>query len=469
MRRPTARCSWRPPPLPSLACCRRDDADALRRATPTAAGAGAPRAATPRSTSPARRLRPARAGPDAEQRRDLRGRQQLLQRQLGHRPGLHRGPRRPRPAVQRPVVLVVPLPGRAGQPPADADDPERGLLLRLSVARRRRAARPRPRLRRPAPGPRHPRRAGRGHDRDHHDRAARHVRRRHPVHARRPDLRDRSTPHGEPVDRRDDLAPGRAGRLRGRPARGRARRGHLAAPTPTTTTATASRGAPTSSPTPRPAASRARPLRLEGGRAERRAADRRRLRGDIGITSSLRPDSPAPACRPSASPRPTGGDPELDDRKLDQVTFYTRTLAVPARRDVGDADTARAGALRRPRLRVAATSPSCAPARPTSTALDRPGDPPVHRPAAPRHGRRPRRRPRPTAMADRHASGARRRCGASAWSRPSTATPASCTTAGRATSRRRSSGTAARPRPRATRFRALDAKGGRAPRFLESL
>jgi len=31
----------------------------------------------------------------------------------------------------------------------------------------------------------------------------------------------------------------------------------------------------------------------------------------------------------------TGGRPEIDADKLDRVTFYTRTLAVPARRDVG--------------------------------------------------------------------------------------------------------------------------------------
>ena len=44
----------------------------------------------------------------------LRRRQQLLQRQLGDRAGLHDRPRRPRADVQRPVLLVLPLQGRPG-------------------------------------------------------------------------------------------------------------------------------------------------------------------------------------------------------------------------------------------------------------------------------------------------------------------------------------------------------------------
>jgi CxxC motif-containing protein (DUF1111 family) len=34
---------------------------------------------------------------------------------------------------------------------------------------------------------------------------------------------------------------------------------------------------------------------------------------------------------------PNGGDPEVDQQKIDAVTFYARFLAVPARRDVDDA------------------------------------------------------------------------------------------------------------------------------------
>jgi CxxC motif-containing protein (DUF1111 family) len=61
--------------------------------------------------------------------------------------------------------------------------------------------------------------------------------------------------------------------------------------------------------------------------------------GDIGITSRLRPSQPCTRLQAACISAPSGGDPELDDHKLDQVTFYTRTLAVPARRDVGDEDT----------------------------------------------------------------------------------------------------------------------------------
>jgi CxxC motif-containing protein (DUF1111 family) len=60
---------------------------------------------------------------------------------------------------------------------------------------------------------------------------------------------------------------------------------------------------------------------------------------DIGITSSRRPEQPCTRLQPECLGAPNGGDPEIDDRKLDQVTFYTRTLAVPARRDVGSEAT----------------------------------------------------------------------------------------------------------------------------------
>jgi CxxC motif-containing protein (DUF1111 family) len=63
--------------------------------------------------------------------------------------------------------------------------------------------------------------------------------------------------------------------------------------------------------------------------------------GDIGITSTLFPD---PECGPSqaacASAR-NGGAPELDDRLLDFVVFYGRTLAVPARRNADDPEVER--------------------------------------------------------------------------------------------------------------------------------
>ena len=94
---------------------------------------------------------------DARAAAGLRGRQQLLQRQLGDRAGVDDGPRRPRPDVQRPVVLVVPLPRRAGPAARRAPTiPKRGLAAPAQRPGRRTAARraaSRARLRRPAPGP----------------------------------------------------------------------------------------------------------------------------------------------------------------------------------------------------------------------------------------------------------------------------------------------------------------------------
>jgi CxxC motif-containing protein (DUF1111 family) len=55
--------------------------------------------------------------------------------------------------------------------------------------------------------------------------------------------------------------------------------------------------------------------------------------GDIGITSTLFPDENPTQAQHDALQRPTGGTPELDDRTLDFVTFYTKMLAVPARRN----------------------------------------------------------------------------------------------------------------------------------------
>jgi CxxC motif-containing protein (DUF1111 family) len=66
------------------------------------------------------------------------------------------------------------------------------------------------------------------------------------------------------------------------------------------------------------------------------------FQGDIGITSPVFPkENCVPgqdACRRASD----GGSPEIDARKLDRVTFYTRTLAVPARRRTG-ADAVAAG------------------------------------------------------------------------------------------------------------------------------
>jgi CxxC motif-containing protein (DUF1111 family) len=62
--------------------------------------------------------------------------------------------------------------------------------------------------------------------------------------------------------------------------------------------------------------------------------------GDIGITSALHPDENCPDIQTACSASATGGSPELTDDRLAAVTFYGRTLAVPAMRDVDDASVA---------------------------------------------------------------------------------------------------------------------------------
>lgn len=64
--------------------------------------------------------------------------------------------------------------------------------------------------------------------------------------------------------------------------------------------------------------------------------------GDMGLTSSLKPATdctPVQDCQRYAS----GGEPEVSDKVAGFVTFYARSLAVPARRDF-DAPSVQAGA-----------------------------------------------------------------------------------------------------------------------------
>jgi len=67
--------------------------------------------------------------------------------------------------------------------------------------------------------------------------------------------------------------------------------------------------------------------------------------GDIGITTPLSGPENCPPAQVDCMAAPSGGDPEIDELKLDRVTFYTRTLAVPARRAVGETDTDRGEVL----------------------------------------------------------------------------------------------------------------------------
>ena len=67
--------------------------------------------------------------------------------------------------------------------------------------------------------------------------------------------------------------------------------------------------------------------------------------GDIGITSALHPLENCPPPQQGCRNAPTGGDPELTDSRLDAVSHYMRTLAVPAMRD-SETEPVRAGARR---------------------------------------------------------------------------------------------------------------------------
>ena len=60
--------------------------------------------------------------------------------------------------------------------------------------------------------------------------------------------------------------------------------------------------------------------------------------GDIGATSSLNPREDCPLVQVQCRAAKTGRDgaPDLGDKTLDAVTVYGLTIAVPARRDVGD-------------------------------------------------------------------------------------------------------------------------------------
>lgn len=67
--------------------------------------------------------------------------------------------------------------------------------------------------------------------------------------------------------------------------------------------------------------------------------------GDIGITSSLFPADHTTEGQTAARTARNGGEPELSDHKLDRITLYCRTLAVPARRDAAKPEVLRGKAL----------------------------------------------------------------------------------------------------------------------------
>ncbi|MDW3096444.1 MAG: di-heme oxidoredictase family protein [Gammaproteobacteria bacterium] len=59
--------------------------------------------------------------------------------------------------------------------------------------------------------------------------------------------------------------------------------------------------------------------------------------GDIGITSHFFPESTCSNKQVHCLSKPSGGEPELEDEILDFVTFYSKSLAVPARRNLDSA------------------------------------------------------------------------------------------------------------------------------------
>lgn len=59
--------------------------------------------------------------------------------------------------------------------------------------------------------------------------------------------------------------------------------------------------------------------------------------GDIGITSTQLPEQPCTSVEVDCLAQPDGGTPELTDEVQELVLFYSQHLAVPARRDIDDA------------------------------------------------------------------------------------------------------------------------------------
>ncbi len=66
--------------------------------------------------------------------------------------------------------------------------------------------------------------------------------------------------------------------------------------------------------------------------------------GDMGLTTSLFPQGNHTVAQTAAARQPSGGSPEVSDLILENVTFYSRVLAVPARRNVDD-EQVRQGAV----------------------------------------------------------------------------------------------------------------------------
>lgn len=67
--------------------------------------------------------------------------------------------------------------------------------------------------------------------------------------------------------------------------------------------------------------------------------------GDLGVTSELFPRENCTAPQTECANAPNGGSPEIGAERLEDVVFYTQTLAVPAMRDIADPQVRRGGQL----------------------------------------------------------------------------------------------------------------------------
>jgi CxxC motif-containing protein (DUF1111 family) len=58
--------------------------------------------------------------------------------------------------------------------------------------------------------------------------------------------------------------------------------------------------------------------------------------GDIGLSTSLHPGQNCTEAQTACAAAPDGGEPEISDKFIEKLVFYSRTLAVPARRHPTD-------------------------------------------------------------------------------------------------------------------------------------
>jgi CxxC motif-containing protein (DUF1111 family) len=90
------------------------------------------------------------------------------------------------------------------------------------------------------------------------------------------------------------------------------------------------------------------------------------LHGDMGLTTSVHPRESLTEAQRASITAPSGGDPEVDDLKVQRLAHYCRVLAVPRRRNADDPRVQRGSALfestgcvscHRPSMRTGTGSP----------------------------------------------------------------------------------------------------------------